>query len=55
MYTNVDGLVLSLLEFKDCLNINKPNVVCLMENKLKDEINLGFRRGETEKERKVED
>ncbi len=38
-YTNIDGLVLSLLELKDYL---KPDVVCLMETKLKEEIKMRF-------------
>ncbi len=42
MYTNVDGLMLSLLELKDYLKNNKPGVVCLTETKLQKEIKLGF-------------
>ncbi len=42
MYTNIDGLVLSLLELKDYLKNNKPDVVCLIETKLKEEINMRF-------------
>ncbi len=42
MYTNVDGLVSSLLELKDYLKNNKPDVICLTETKLKEEIKLRF-------------
>ncbi len=42
MFTNIDGLVLSLLELKDYLKNNKPVVVCLTEIKLKEEIKLRF-------------
>ena len=33
MYTNVDGLLSSLLEFKDYLRTNKPDVVAVTETK----------------------
>ncbi len=45
MYTNVDGLVSSLSELKDYLKNNKPDVVCLTETKLEEEIKLGNKGG----------
>ncbi len=42
MYTNIDGLVSRLLELKDYLKNNKPEVICLTETKPKEEIKLGF-------------
>ncbi len=41
-YTNIDGLVSSLLELKDYLKNNKPDVACLTETKLKEEIKMRF-------------
>ena len=41
MYTNIDGIVSSLLELKDYIRKSKPDVVCLTETKLKEEIQLG--------------
>ena len=42
MYTNVDGLVSSIIEVKDYLRIHNPDVICFTETKLKEEIKLGF-------------
>ncbi len=42
MYTTIDDLVLNLLELKDYLKYNKPNLACLTETKLKEEIKLRF-------------
>ncbi len=42
MYTNVDGLVLSLLELKDYLKNNKPDMVYLTEAILREEIKFRF-------------
>ena len=38
----MDGLISSLIEFKDYLQTNKPDVVCITETKLKDEIKVQF-------------
>ncbi len=45
MYTNVDSLVSSLLELKDYLRNNKPDVVCLTETKLKRGNKVGICKG----------
>ena len=42
MYTNVDGLISSLLELKDYLRTSKPDVVGIVETKLKEEIKVDF-------------
>ncbi len=42
MFTNIDGLVLSLLELKDYLKKNKSDLTSLMETKLKEEIEMRF-------------
>ena len=39
-YTNINGLILSLLEFKDYLKTDKLDVVCVTEAKLKEEIKV---------------
>lgn len=44
MYTNVDGLLSSVMEVKDYLKDSKPNVLCIAEMKLK-EIHKFSRRG----------
>ena len=41
-YTNVDGLLSSILEIKDYVSSEKPDVLCMMETKLKEEINVNF-------------
>ena len=41
-YTNIDGLVSGLVEMRDYLRERKPDVVCLTETKLKEEIIIGF-------------
>lgn len=41
-YTNVDGLISSLVEFKDYLRTSKPDVVCITETKLKEEMKVQF-------------
>ena len=43
-YTNIDGLVSGLMEMKDYLRERKPEVVCLTETKLKEEIKIGFEK-----------
>ena len=42
MYTNIDGIVSSFLELKDYIRNNNPDVICLTETKLKEEIQLGI-------------
>ena len=39
-YTNVDGLLSSILEIKDYLSSEKLDVFCITETKLKEEINV---------------
>ena len=41
-YTNVDGLLSSILEIKDYVSSEKPDVFCMTETKLKEEINVNF-------------
>ena len=43
MYTNIDGLLSGVLELKDYLEVNRPEVVCLAETKLKQEVQLNFK------------
>ena len=43
-YTNIDGLVSGIVELKDYLRERKPEVVCLTETKLKEEITVGFEK-----------
>merc|ERR1712035_276981 len=42
MYTNIDGVLSSILELRDYLRLNKPDVVCITETKLKEEIHIQF-------------
>ena len=44
MYTNIDGLVSGCVELKDYLKERKPEVVCLTETKLKEDIKIGFEK-----------
>ena len=44
MYTNVDGIISSILELRDYIRKSKPDVVCLTETKLKEEIQLHFQK-----------
>ena len=41
-YTNIDGLLSSVLEVRDYLKESKPDVLCIPETKLKEEINIKF-------------
>ena len=43
MYTNIDGLLSCILEVRDYLRERKPDVLCLTETKLRDEIHLCFK------------
>ena len=43
-YTNVDGLLSSILEIKDYLASEKPDVFCMTETRLKEEINVKFQQ-----------
>ena len=43
-YTNVDGLLSSMLEIKDYLSSQKPDVFCMVERKLKEEIYISFQQ-----------
>ena len=43
MYTNIDGILSSVLEVRDYLKESKPDVLCLTETKLKEEIQLSFK------------
>ena len=45
MYTNIDGILSSVLEVRDYLKESKPDVLCLTETKLKEEIHLSFKEG----------
>ena len=42
-YTNIDRLISSLLEVKDYLKEKKPELLCLAETKLREEIQLSFK------------
>ena len=42
MYTNMDGFISGLLELRDYIKDSKPDVVCLTETKLKEEVQLGI-------------
>ena len=42
-YTNIDGILSSVLEVKDYLREKSPDVLCLTETKLREEIQLSFR------------
>ena len=44
MYTNVDGIISSILELRDYIRKSKPDVECLTETKLKEEIQLHFQK-----------
>ena len=41
-YTNIDGLLSSVLEVRDYLKESKPDVFCIAETKLKEEIQVNF-------------
>ena len=43
-YTNVDGLLSSMLEIKECLSSQKPDVFCMAETKLKEDIYVNFQQ-----------
>ena len=43
MYTNIDGIVSSLLDLKDYIRTSDPDIICLTETKLKEEIQLGIK------------
>ena len=43
MYTNIDGLLSGLLELRDYLIEKKPDVVCITETKLREEIQISFK------------
>ena len=43
-HTNVDGLLSSMLEIKECLSSQKPDVFCMAETKLKEEIYVHFQQ-----------
>ena len=43
MYTNIDGLLSGLLELRDYLIEKKPDVVCITETKLREEIKISFK------------
>ena len=43
MYTNIDGILSSVLEVRDYLKESKPDVLCLTETKLKEKIHLSFK------------
>ena len=43
VYTNIDGLISGALEMKDCVLSNEPDVVCITETKLKEEIQISFK------------
>ena len=43
MYTNIDGLISSRLELIDYLMEKKPDIVCLTETKLREEIQVNFK------------
>ena len=42
-YTNIDGLISSLLEVEDYLREKKRELLCLAETKLREEIQLSFK------------
>ncbi len=43
-YTNIDGLISSILEVRDYLREEKPDVMCMTETKLRQEILLNFEK-----------
>ena len=43
MYTNIDGILSSVLEVRDYLKENRPDVLCLTETKLKENVHLSFK------------
>ena len=43
-YTNVDGLISSMLEIKDYLRNQKPDVFCMAKTNLKEEIYVNFQQ-----------
>ena len=43
-YTNVDGLLSSMLEIKDYSSSKKSDVFCMTETKLKEEIYVNFQQ-----------
>ena len=45
-YTNVDGIISSMLEIRDYQNFQKPDVFCMVETKLKEEIQISFQQEE---------
>ncbi|MPC31817.1 hypothetical protein E2C01_025117 [Portunus trituberculatus] len=42
-YTNIDGLLSSMLEVRDYLKEKKPDVMCIVETKLGAEIHVNFK------------
>ena len=44
MYTNIDGLLSGILELRDYLTERKPDVVCITETKLREEIQISFKQ-----------
>ncbi len=43
MYTNIDGLLSGMLELRDYLIEKKPDVVCVTETKLREEVQISFK------------
>ena len=43
MYTNIDGLWSGMLELRDYLIEKKPDVVCVTETKLREEVQISFK------------
>ena len=41
-YTNIDGLLSSVLEVRDYLKEKRPDVMCIVDTKIKNEINASF-------------
>ena len=42
-YTNIDGLLSSILDVRDYLKEKKPNVMCIVETKLREQIHGNFK------------
>ena len=43
MYTSIDGLLTGKSEMRDYLVEKKPDVVCITETKLKEEVQVSFK------------
>ena len=42
-HTNIDGLLSCVVEVKDYLKERRPDVMCIVETKLKEEVHVNFK------------